>query len=232
MFFDSTGGGNVNHSFGINVRAYGNRGDGIRIEGGTDSNAITLITPDAVANYGWGINNMGNHNTFIHPHADQQYNGSPGAFRDNGLSANWQHVYAESAGIFLIDSDSRSGFLSDSLFGGLTLTYAGAGYTTWDLQRDRGLRNAVRIKGIEPGQHEYEWTGSASGLGNLDLRDATNGKMPMSVLSDGTVRFNEPAAFNGAAPVGKAANPGTATGTDAAVINAVVAVLRNLGLVT
>lgn len=38
--------------------------------------------------------------------------------------------------------------------------------------------------------------------------------------------------FNGATPVGKAANPGTAAGTDAAVINAVVTALRNVGLVT
>jgi hypothetical protein len=38
--------------------------------------------------------------------------------------------------------------------------------------------------------------------------------------------------FNGATPVVKAGNPGTATGTDAAVVNAVVTALRNLGLVT
>lgn len=38
--------------------------------------------------------------------------------------------------------------------------------------------------------------------------------------------------FYGATAVPKAANPGTATGTDAAVINALVTALRNLGLVT
>jgi hypothetical protein len=38
--------------------------------------------------------------------------------------------------------------------------------------------------------------------------------------------------FNGAAPVAKAANPGVAAGTDAAVLNAVITALRNLGLVT
>jgi hypothetical protein len=38
--------------------------------------------------------------------------------------------------------------------------------------------------------------------------------------------------FNGATPVAKAANPGTAVGTDATVINAVITALRNLGLVT
>jgi hypothetical protein len=38
--------------------------------------------------------------------------------------------------------------------------------------------------------------------------------------------------FYNATPVVKAANPGTAAGTDAAVINAIVTALRNLGLVT
>jgi lysophospholipase L1-like esterase len=38
--------------------------------------------------------------------------------------------------------------------------------------------------------------------------------------------------FNGSTPVAKAADPGTAAGTDATVINAVVTALRNLGLVT
>ena len=38
--------------------------------------------------------------------------------------------------------------------------------------------------------------------------------------------------FYGTAPVAKAANPGVAAGTDAAVINALITALRNLGLVT
>lgn len=38
--------------------------------------------------------------------------------------------------------------------------------------------------------------------------------------------------FNGVTPVAKAATPGTATGTDAAVINALTTALRSLGLVT
>jgi hypothetical protein len=37
---------------------------------------------------------------------------------------------------------------------------------------------------------------------------------------------------NGKTPQGKAANPGTAAGTDAAVINSVVTALRNIGIVT
>jgi hypothetical protein len=49
------------------------------------------------------------------------------------------------------------------------------------------------------------------------------------VESDGTQPL---LGFYGATAVAKAASPGTATGTDAAVINALITALRNLGLIT
>ncbi len=48
-------------------------------------------------------------------------------------------------------------------------------------------------------------------------------------LSSGGVNFTGPIGVNGATPPAKAAPPGTATSSDAAVINAVVTILRNLG---
>ena len=47
-----------------------------------------------------------------------------------------------------------------------------------------------------------------------------------------TVHQSHRLAFFGAAPVAKPASPGTATGTDAAVINNLVSSLRSLGLIT
>lgn len=117
IFFDSTATvDNANHALGIGVRAYENRGDGIRIEG-ENSNAITLIGPDVVANYGWGINNMGHHNVFTHPHADQQYNGSPGAYRDTSISSWWQWPYSEGAKELRIDTGSAGTRVDLSAYG-------------------------------------------------------------------------------------------------------------------
>jgi len=52
-------------------------------------------------------------------------------------------------------------------------------------------------------------------------------RLGWSVASDGTQAL---VGFYGATPVAKAASPGTASGTDATVINAIVTILRNLGL--
>ncbi len=48
-------------------------------------------------------------------------------------------------------------------------------------------------------------------------------------LSAGTASFTGAIGANGATPPAKAAAPGTATSTDAAVINAIVTILKNLG---
>lgn len=52
----------------------------------------------------------------------------------------------------------------------------------------------------------------------------------ITTLNGGTGAFSGPIAANGATPPAQAAFPGTATGTDAAVLNAVVAILVSLGL--
>lgn len=89
------GGGNVSMSTLTAVRCYGNRGDGMKFEG-TDSNQHLIIHPDVTANYGWGINHENTARCIIDaPHADQQYNGSPGAYRDNGMGNVWRDVYSE-----------------------------------------------------------------------------------------------------------------------------------------
>ena len=45
----------------------------------------------------------------------------------------------------------------------------------------------------------------------------------------GMTTYSGPIGVNGAAPPAKAADPGTATSTDAAVTNAIVKILKNLG---
>jgi hypothetical protein len=50
-----------------------------------------------------------------------------------------------------------------------------------------------------------------------------------SITAGGTLKVSGAAGFNGATPPSKAADPGTATGTDAAVINAITTILKNLG---
>jgi hypothetical protein len=52
----------------------------------------------------------------------------------------------------------------------------------------------------------------------------------ITTLNAGTGAFSGPIAANGATPPTQAAFPGTATGSDAVVINAIVAILVALGL--
>jgi hypothetical protein len=179
VFYDSTTvGDNVNHSHATNLRCYSNRGDGIRLEGG-DSNACTFIAPDTVANYGWGINNMSSHNQFLHPHADQQYNGSPGAYRDNGLSNDWDWVYAEASGVFLIDTLSNGGRVATSTFGAPTITKSGIAYNSWDIAQS-GKTHRISMLPVEAGAHEYQF-GQFVAAGSFDLSDATRGSNILSV---------------------------------------------------
>ncbi len=157
-FFDSTHDAppfpdNVNHGVCTNIRAYGNRGDGIRIQG-PDSNAMTFINADVVSNYGWGINCMGRHNLFLHPHADQRETGIKGAYRDDSHANRWEMVYSEgstdlsnpaSVGRFLIDSNSRWGYFSTSNFGKCYIDKAaGVASGTWEIVQMGGARERVR----------------------------------------------------------------------------------------
>jgi hypothetical protein len=69
----------------------------------------------------------------------------------------------------------------------------------------------------------------ATRRGRLDATvwDASNvDRVGWTVSTDGT---QATIGFLGAPPVAKAASPGTATGTDAAVVNAIATILRNLG---
>jgi hypothetical protein len=54
--------------------------------------------------------------------------------------------------------------------------------------------------------------------------------LDVTTLNAGTGAFSGPIGANGATPPSQAAFPGTATGSDAVVINAIVAILVGLGL--
>lgn len=81
------------------------------------------------------------------------------------------------------------------------------------------------------GANSYIWRNSSGAHTEMNAPSGTEVRLTVA----GASRLNVSGTgvgFNGSAAVAKAANPGTATGTDAAVINAVVTALRNLGLVT
>jgi hypothetical protein len=133
------GGGNVNGSQLISPRARANRGAGIRVEG-TDANAVVLFKPDVVANYGYGIELVSASMCAVFsPHADQQYNSSPGAYRDAGNSNLWDWVYSEGGAGFLIDTGSSWGRVTMSNYGKPTISTVGSGYVSWEI-RDGGAR--------------------------------------------------------------------------------------------
>lgn len=92
----------------------------------------------------------------------------------------------------------------------------GTGGATIDLNGNTASKQITILSTPETGQAFKSNVYPASGLAQQGT---------------GTFEFGNP-GFYGSAPVAKAANPGTATGTDAAVINAIVTALRNLGLVT
>lgn len=60
------------------------------------------------------------------------------------------------------------------------------------------------------------------------VRTANGASTRLSIDGSGAA-FLGPIGVNGSAPPAKAASPGTATGTDATVVNAIVTILRNLG---
>jgi hypothetical protein len=80
-------------------------------------------------------------------------------------------------------------------------------------------------------------TGAGAG-GSIHLKVAPAGSSgsTLNALADALVidstkkaTFSGPIGVNGSAPPAKAANPGTATGTDAAVVNALVAIVQAVG---
>lgn len=171
----SYGGGNANNSTLNRVRAYANRGDGIKVEG-TDANACLLIKPDVVANYGYGINLESCAVTkVLAPHADQQYNSSPGAFRDNGNSNDWDTVYSEGSVAFFIDVAAANGRITASNYGAPALATAGSGWTSFDISLQAGQDYSKReLK--EAGGSSKLWRTMAGsfGAGSYDLINQTD----------------------------------------------------------
>lgn len=184
LFIDTTvAADNANLCYAERLRAYSNRGDGIRLEG-SDSNMCTFVAADVVANYGWGINNLEAHNSFIHTHADQQYNGSPGAFHDNGIASDWHWPYSENGGIFHIDTESSYGRASIGGYGAPPITLEAAPGASWEIT-NKGHARAVRIKHLT-GTNVWR-LGPHSNPNHLDLRDETNAKALLSIENTGTL---------------------------------------------
>lgn len=171
------GGGNINNSIGERLRAYANRGEGIRVEG-SDANAVLLIKPDVVANYSWGIDTAGSSAcTIFAAHADQTYNGSPGAFRDAGNSNNWDWPYSEGGAQFLIDTGSSNGRLSISAYGAPALNWTSIGLTySWNINRaPSGVKHRLLLSELTSGSKQWAFIPGQVGVGTLDLYQSTDG---------------------------------------------------------
>jgi len=162
-------GGNANNSILNKLRAYGNRGDGIRLEG-SDANACLLIKPDVVANYGWGVNLEVAMTQVIAMHADQQYNSSPGCGRDNGNSNNWDWVYSEGGAAFCVDTNSSYGRLRTGFYGKPALTYSSfAVVSSWDIKQASVERGKVQVLGYSVGDKTWSLVGGLSAVGMIEL---------------------------------------------------------------
>src|SRR5690606_17014390 len=116
--------------------------------------------------------------------------------------------------------------------------------------KDDGIAdNGTRTRYVNV--HTVSNTGDGISLGGVDqsvitIRTSGNGQKGINLSGTNPVLFNISdtgnsvssdtslikMSFYGAAPVVKAANPGTASGTDATVINNIITALRNLGLIT
>lgn len=141
------GGGIVNNSVLIRPRAFRNRGDGVRLEG-SDANAIVIIKPDVVANFGWGINLEGTaHTCVIAAHADQQYNRSPGAYRDNGNSNAWRWLYSERGIGMTLAADSVFALIEVGGYGKPKITDNTAGRSAVIIDTEKGIYNSLKIYG-------------------------------------------------------------------------------------
>lgn len=143
----TVGGGNINNSVLMRTRAYLNRGDGIRLEG-SDANAILIIKPDVVANYGWGVNLEGSAQTcVIAPHADQRFNGSPGAYRDNGHSNAWRWLYSEGGAGMILAGNSVFALIEVGGYGKPKITDTTAGRSAVIVDTEKGIYNHLKIFG-------------------------------------------------------------------------------------
>lgn len=174
------GGGNANNTVVHRVRASGNRGDGIRIEG-TDANKVTVSKADVVSNYGWGINLISCSMCDVTgAHADQQYNSAPGAYRDAGNSNNWDWLYSEGGINFTIDTGSSNGRLTMSSYGNPALVVVGNGWLSWFIL-NTGMSPILNVKGVVTGTKQYQIRGDSFAVGALDLIQATDNKRILSV---------------------------------------------------
>jgi hypothetical protein len=97
----------------------------------------------------------------------------------------WESVYTEHPdGVFHIDDISRYGYVSTSLFGEATITTDGpTGITTWEIARQGGRRNRLRIGDAD---NEYTFSYGAIGTNTLDLYSTAADKNILSVGGDGT----------------------------------------------
>lgn len=169
------GGGNANLTSISDCRVYANRGDGIRIEG-SDANACLVQKVDCVSNYGWGINVTGASMTkIIAAHADQRANGSPGAFRDNGNSNDWDWLYSEGGTVFLIDTGSSNGRIAVSAYATPTITAAtAAAASSWRIEQDLGARSQVQLRELGTGKKLWRLVPGGYAVGSLDLVQQTD----------------------------------------------------------
>jgi hypothetical protein len=94
---------------------------------------------------------------------------------------------------------------------------------------NRSVNHTEEDIDVDPGAASRHFlAGNTTDDGPFDQSTITN-----ELEVNGTLNHDgERVGFYGAAPVGKAADPGTATGTDADVINNIVTALRNLGLLS
>ncbi len=103
-----------------------------------------------------------------------------------------------------------AGLRTDGVFQAGANMFAGLAYASTQ-QVTVGLVNGS-YAGVMLGQDTYLYRRSANVL-----------------ATTGSINIGGSIGVNGATPPAKAAHPGTATGTDAAVINAIVTILKNLG---
>jgi hypothetical protein len=111
--FDTSVSGNCNNSVLIATRAANNKSNGYNLKGG-NSNAFTMISPDASLNVGYGFKlDQCASNCLIAPHADTN---TAGDYYDGGSGNHYYTVYSESHGTFLLDTGSTYAYIDASYF--------------------------------------------------------------------------------------------------------------------
>lgn len=178
------GGGNANNNVFRRIRSYGNRGAGIRIEG-SDTNKTSIEKPDVVANFGWGIELVSSSMCDVTgAHADQQYNGSPGAYRDAGNSNNWDWLYVEGGSVFLIDTGSSNGRLASSVYGAPTVQYTGSAHLTWRISVAGGSWFTRYVEAA--GTQKYKIGAGGVAINSFDILNETSSQRILSVDANNT----------------------------------------------